>query len=136
MRFHVPVVVLTVGLIGCDDCGEATPAIQGLCEPRIQVGTRADLEIVYQTDSSPMPLAATSASVADTSIATITLGPTDDRISITGIAVGQTTVELLLRDFDEPVWFALSIEPDAPMYQCDGRYPRGFDVTGRGQSPP
>ncbi len=127
---------ITAGLVGCDDCAEATPAIQGICEPRIQVGTRAELEIVYQTDSSPMPFPATTASVADTSVATVTLGPTDDRISITGIAVGQTTVELLLRDFDEPVWFVLSVEPVAPTYQCDGRHPPGFDITGRGPSPP
>lgn len=135
MRFLVPAVVLTAGLIGCDDCGGSTLAIRGLCEPRIQLGTRAELAIVYETDMGPDPLGATSATVAGSSIATITQGPTDDRISITGIAVGQTTIELLLQGDDEPAWFLLTVEPDAPTYACDGRDPPGFFITGRGTPP-
>ncbi len=85
MRF-VAWAAITAGLVGCDDCTESTPAIQGICEPRIQVGTRADLSIVYESDSGPMPLMATSALIGDTGIATLEQGPTADRISITGIA--------------------------------------------------
>jgi hypothetical protein len=126
---------MTAGLVGCDDCTESTPAIQGICEPRIQVGTRADLSIVYESDVGPMPLMATSALIGDTGIATLEQGPTPDRISITGIAVGETTVELRLRGYDEPVWFSLSIESDPLTYECDGRDPPGFDIDGTGQPP-
>lgn len=134
MRF-VAGVAIVAGLVGCDDCSESTPAIQGLCEPRIQVGAHADLAIVYESDSGPMPLVATSASVVDPAIATLEQGPTADRISIAGVAVGQTTIELHLKGREEAVWFSLSVERDAPAYQCDGRDPPGFDISGRGQPP-
>ncbi|MGE0400554.1 MAG: hypothetical protein AB7T06_27845 [Kofleriaceae bacterium] len=125
-----------VGLIGCDDCGTSSLAIRGLCEPRIQVGTRAELAIVYETDVGPDPVGATSANVGDESIATLTQGPTTDRISITGIAVGQTTIELLLQSDEEPAWFFLTVEPGAPAYECDGHDPPdGFFITGRGTPP-
>ena len=94
-----------------------------------------DLSVVYESDSGPMPLVATSASVGDTGIATLEQGPTGDRISLTGIAVGETTVELSLRGYDEPVWFSLSIESHPPSYQCDGRDPPGFDIDGIGHAP-
>lgn len=134
MRF-VAWAAITAGLVGCDDCSESTPAIQGICEPRIQVGARAELSIVYESDVGPMALMATSASVADTEIATIEQGPAADRIALTGISVGETTVELRLRGYDEPVWFSLSVESDPPMYDCDGRDPPGFDIDGTGHAP-
>ncbi|MBA3459409.1 MAG: hypothetical protein H0T46_05580 [Deltaproteobacteria bacterium] len=91
---------------------------------------------MYESDSGPMPLVVTSTSVANTAIAALAQGPTDDRISVTGIAVGETTIGLRLRGRDEPVWFSLSVEPDPPAYHCDGRDPPGFDIASRGQPPP
>lgn len=134
MRFLAPAIFM-VGLVGCDDCSGSTLAIIGLCEPRIQVGTQAELAIVYETDMGPDPVEATSATVADASIAVLIHGPTDDRISVTGIAVGQTTIQLLLQGEDEPAWFLLAVEPEAPVYECDGRGPPGFFITERGPPP-
>lgn len=107
-----------------------------MCEPRIQVGTRAELSVVYESDVGPMPLMVTNASVVNTAIATLEQGPSAERIALTGIAVGETAVELRLRGYDEPVWFSLSVESDPPMYDCDGRDPPGFDIDGSGQPPP
>lgn len=129
-------IAILIALSGCDDCGvEATPAIQGLCEPRLAVGTSTTVAVVYESDSGPMPLEATRAVAGDPAVATIAIGPTGDHLKLDAIAIGSTTIELALRGYNEPVWFTLSVEPTPPVYRCDGRDPPGFDLTNRGPAP-
>lgn len=124
-----------MSLAGCDDCGNTAPAIQGLCEPRIQVGTQANVSIVYWSDTGPMPLRATSARSAAPAIAGVEIATAPDQLILTGTMAGTAAIELQLDGFDTLVWFPLSVETDPPAYQCDGRDPPGFDITNRGAAP-
>lgn len=135
MRSTVWAAAAAIALSGCDDCGEASPAIQGICQPRIQVGTQVPVSIVYWSDTGPMPLRATSARSTGPAVADVAVAATPDELTLTGNTVGTAPIELQLDGYDSKVWFSLSVETAPPTYQCDGREPPGFDITNRGTAP-